>query len=250
MPDRASTTALSLIVVVGVMGILMAGVRASEAVSLVWPHRLSRTASALPRLRLADGAVADRINAALASADGRLRGAISQCAQDARDDGSGSSEWDRTVKVTMAGPEFLGLVATDSAFCGGAHPNFQTVALTFDLRNGRPVNWTALLHGPLVAGTTTEVAMDGTIMGLVRSKLLVGLGVDTSRACDMGDDAVFQFWPDADRHGVNFAWADPPHAEEDCGEPAVLDLRSLRGHHASVRLIQALAHAQTGNRHP
>lgn len=249
MPDRANTTALSLIVIVGVMGSVMAGVRASEPVSLVWLHRLSRTASALPRLRFADGAVAGRINAALASADGRLRDAISQCAQDAHDDGSRSSEWDRTVKVAMAGPEFLSLVATDSAFCGGAHPNFQTIAFTFDLRSGRPVNWAALLPAPLVAGTTTEVAMDGTIMGLVRSKLLADLGADPSRACDMGDDAVFQLWPDTDRQGVNFAWADPPHADEECGEPAVLDLETLRNHHASARLIWALAHARVDSGH-
>ena len=83
----------------------------------------------------------------------------------------------------MAGPRFLSLVISDSAFCGGIHPNFQTVAFTFDLATGKTVDWVKLLPAPLIETTTTEGAMDGATMGLVRSKLLVKLDTDPSEVC-------------------------------------------------------------------
>ena len=215
----------------------------SGGISLIWPSRISRNASALPRLRDADDEAARRINAALAAADHRLRGAISQCAENARNDGDSGSEWDRTVTVAMAGPSFLSVITSDSAFCGGVHPNFQTIAFTFDLQTGTPVNWAKLLPSPLVETTTTEDAMEGTTLGLIRSKLLVTLGTDPSEDCGMGDDATFQLWPDTARKGVNFAWSDPPHANENCGEPAVLDIPTLRRYGASASLVQALGQA-------
>ena len=69
----------------------------------------------------------------------------------------------------------IGTRPSRRAFCGGIHPNFQTVAFTFDLATGKTVDWVKLLPAPLIETTTTEGAMDGATMGLVRSKLLVKL---------------------------------------------------------------------------
>ena len=159
----------------------------------------------MPRLRDTASPAARRINAALDMADRRLRGAIRDCAGQARDNGAGGAEYDRTVAVAMAGPRFLSMVMSDSAFCGGLYPNFQTVAFTFDLLTGKPVDWVKLLPRPLIEATTTEGAIDGATMGLVRSKLLVRLGTDPSENCGMAEDAAFQLWPDAARKGLNFA---------------------------------------------
>ncbi len=218
-------------------------------VPLIQPPRLSKTASAMPRLRDAASPAARRINAALDAADRRLQDAISDCAGEAHDSGASEAEYDRTVSVAMAGPEFLSLVASDSGFCGGLHPNFQTIALTFDLSTGRPVDWTKLLPTPLIETTTTEGAMGGATLGLVRSKLLVELDTDPSEDCGMPPDAAFQLWPDAVRGGVNVAWADPPHADMNCGEPALLDVATLRRYGASPLLIQALIQAHGAVKH-
>ena len=234
---------LCLLFAAVMVGAPVASVRAREAVVLIWPHRLSKMASALPRLRDASGVAASRINAALQAADGRLRKAIADCGSDAHADGKRSSEWDRTVTVTMAGPVFLSLVTNDSAFCDGPHPNFQQVALTFDLQTGRPVDWAVLLPAPVVETTVTEAAMEETTMGLVRSKLLVELGTDPAQSCGLGDDAAFQLWLDAKTRSVQVAWADPPHANESCGDPFMLDVGFLQAHRASSRLIQALRQA-------
>ena len=43
-----------------------------------------------------------------------------------------SADWSRTIKVTMAGPRFLSLVASDETFCGGAHPDSDVIAMVFD----------------------------------------------------------------------------------------------------------------------
>jgi hypothetical protein len=80
---------------------------ASGEIAVMWPPRLSKTANAVPRLRDANTPARRRINAALEIADDRLRNAISQCANDARDNRARGSKWDRTVEITMAGPELF-----------------------------------------------------------------------------------------------------------------------------------------------
>jgi hypothetical protein len=55
----------------------------------------------------------------------------------------------------------------------------------------------------------------------------------------MDEHAEFQLWPDAARGGVNFAWADPPHADENCGDPGLLDAATLRRYGAATTLAQA-----------
>lgn len=133
------------------------------------------------------------------------------------------SERNRTVEVTMTGPEFFSVVATDGAFCGGTHLNFQSLAFTFDLLTGKRVNWAMLLPPPPVENTTTEQTMEGTTMGLVRSKLLVKLDTDSADDnCGTDEDAELRLWPDAARGGVDFAWVDLPHADENFGEPGRL----------------------------
>lgn len=248
---RSITAALShAFVTLNVITIVMAPSALAQSVpgrvALTWPPRLSKTADAMPRLRDTSGPAARSINAALGAADRRLKRAIEQCAKEAHEDGAIGSEWDRKVTVAMAGPGLLSLVTEDSAFCGGAHPNFQSFALTFDLRTGKPLNWKRLLPAPLIETTTTEDAMDGTTMGVVRSKLLVRLDTDPSQDCGMGEDATFQLWPDAKKGGVQFAWTDPPHVNENCGEPALIDLVTLRKYGASPLLIQLLAQASEG----
>ena len=74
----------------------------------------------------------------------RLDRPAARAAHECRTEGPPSSGYrSRAVSVTMAGPRFLSIVIVDDAFCGGAHPETATLSLVYDLRTGRPVDWTA-----------------------------------------------------------------------------------------------------------
>ena len=63
---------------------------------------------------------------------------------DMRAETSLADDWRREVKVTMQGPIYLSLVATNGFFCGGAHPYMFTEAVVFTLETGDtvdPIKW-------------------------------------------------------------------------------------------------------------
>lgn len=98
--------------------------------------------AAFPRLVAgAEPAIVERINKVLAPGDSRVRSAAKECLRAGRK----RSDWSRKVFVTMQGPRYVSLIASDDYFCGGAHPDTSTMALVFDLNTGGLVDWAKLL---------------------------------------------------------------------------------------------------------
>lgn len=133
----------------------------AEPVVLKPSPALATDTDAFPRLIAAPGTdtrATERINRALAQGDARARKAVAEC----HATGGKDSEWTRTIEVTMRGPRYLSLLATDNFSCGGPHPDYSLVALVYDLATGAPVNWKRLLPAALAQDTRTDTAGDGT----------------------------------------------------------------------------------------
>ena len=226
---RARALALALL--------LATGASAAE------PLRLTRPVSdsAFPRIAAPLTPTTSKINAALAQLDRRWAGFVKECMAGGKD-----HEAERGVQVTMAGPRFLSLIATDSESCGGVHPDASTLALVYDLDAGRPVDWRVLLGPRLVADTSVDTVIDGTRIGMIGSKALSGLYVRTDRpdkqcaAVLLHPGPKFVAWLDGRRHGLTI---EPvlPHVAAACANDVTIPLADLRRLGANPALISALA---------
>ena len=140
-------------------------------------------------------------------------------------------DWKRTVEVTMSGPRFLSLKATESFFCGGVHPDSETEPMVFDLTTGALVDWGTLL--PKVAGaaaTSWEFLSDESLATVTLPKLeelsLAAAEADCKDAFD--HPQPFLLWPDT-RTGMLVAEpADLPHAAQACAEDLSLTMAQAR----------------------
>jgi hypothetical protein len=140
----------------------------------------------------------------------------------------------------MRGPHFLSLVAVDSWFCGGAHPDDDQFPLVYDLSNGTPVNWSRLLPITLVQKTGTETAGDGTVVGTVSSPkihdlYLKGYKNDSDCAEALSDPGLaFTVWPSARAMGLTIQPFGLPHVVAACANESTIPssvLRSLNVRH-------------------
>lgn len=152
----------------------------------------------------------------------------------------------------MRGPHFLSLVATDSWFCGGAHPDDDQFPLVYDLTTGTPLNWSRFLPAVLVQKTGIETAGDGTVVGTVSSpKLhelyLKGYKNDPDCAEAIKDpDLPFTLWPSAPTEGITIQPFGLPHAVAACAGEVTIPLSVLRTLSVRHELLGAIedAHEQ------
>lgn len=171
-----------------------------------------------------------RVNATLTNLNQRLQHALQDCdasyqeslkqmGDGAKNQDPVSKDWSRRIVVTMRGPRFLSLLASDSTSCGGAHPNSDQVAMVFDMNSGAPVNWTAVM-----ASTAGAAAYKGTSMGGSAAGALVLPGLKTMAVAVADADCKdafldtqpFLIWPDA-QHGKLVAQPfDLPHVVQAC----------------------------------
>ena len=215
------------------------------------PVRLSQpaNASAFPRIAAPATPTTARINAALAALDRRWAGYARDCKAGGKD-----QEATRKVDVTMTGPRFLSLVAHDEEFCGGAHPDNSTLALVYDLKSGRLVDWKMLLGPRLVTNASKETVIDGSPIGVVRSPELQRLYLRALRKAPDYDRAwwdqcsetlsdpglEFVLWPDAKTRGL-VAEPQVVHVVAPCAEDVSIPAADLRQAGASPELLTALA---------
>jgi hypothetical protein len=146
--------------------------------------------------------------------------------------GALAEDWSRKVEVTMQGPQFFSLVATDEyVHCGGAHPNSDTMAMVFDMTTGTPVNWLALVSKSVGASVFADAVSDGSQIGALVLPALAQLNLDAaSDDCKdaFQDPQSFQLWPDA-KTGTLVAQAfDLPHAAADCAVQIPLTMEQAR----------------------
>lgn len=208
----------------------------------------SRSKAVLPRIVAPATPATAKINAALAVLDRRWADYARNCRAIGKD-----NEATRTVKVTMAGPRFLSLLASDEEFCGGAHPDNSTLALVYDLESGRPVDWSKLLGPRLASSARVETVLDGTRIGVVISPGLTRLYQSAVRKAPDYDPAwwnecsealsdpnlEFVLWLDAKKRGLG---AEPVlvHAVAPCAEDVTIPAADLRRAGADAELLAAL----------
>src|SRR5579871_378717 len=114
------------------------------------------------------------------------------------------SDWERKVRVTMRGPSFLSLVARESFYCGGVHPDSAAYALVFDLRTGD-------------RGDLKSMVREGDLYASLTQMTREAASDECKEVFDEKPDS-FLIWPDAEQN-ILVARADNlPHVIQGCAE--------------------------------
>lgn len=198
-----------------------------------------------------------RVNATLTQLNRRVTQAVKECdasalewskqmGDTAKDNDITSSDWSRKVQVTMAGPHFLSLVASDDTFCGGAHPNGDQMALVFDMTTGVPVNWTTLVAKSAGASSYSDTITDGSTVGALILPALQKMNIDAADAdCKdaFGDPQSFLLWPDAKSGTLVAQPFDLPHVVQACAQEIHLTIEQARNLGFSETLLSAIEQA-------
>jgi Deacetylase PdaC len=161
-----------------------------------------------------------------------------------------STDWSRTIKVTMEGPRFLSLVASDETFCGGAHPNGDVIAMVFDMTTGAPVDWTKMVVKSAGASVNSATLSDGSTAGALVLPALQKMNLAAAHAdCKdaFQDPQPFLVWPDAKGGTLVAQPFDLPHVVQACANEISLTMDQARKLGFDKNLLTAIeqAHRQT-----
>jgi uncharacterized protein len=160
------------------------------------------------------------------------------------DDPDACSGDNHSVRLTLVGQRFFGLVSQYLVTCrGAAHPGLNIDVLVLDLKTGDKVNMAKVLPPKLVAGPTDKdsgeipaTKMFGTLYGKE-------VGKDQIGECSSGFGS-FIVWPDAAADAVV---ADPTgfgHADQAaCTRPAPFSTAMLRQLGDNTVLLEEIDHA-------
>ena len=231
-------------------GLALGAALAADA-SLQAQPKLAKDFEAFPRVSGGVAPeVAKRINDGLARADAKGRKAIADCRkQDAR-----HGYWERSVEATMVGPRYLSLVSRDNAMCGWAHPNTSSMALVYDLADGKLVDLAKLLPG-LVTKTALDETMDGSKIGTIGSPRLMaifrdeakknpGLDPECKQVIADREELAFIAYPDAKTHGLVLEPVGVEHVVQACFDAMILTGAVLATQGTSADFLEALGTAR------
>lgn len=157
----------------------------AQLVTLKEMPSLSKGMAAFPRVvpnAAVSATVAATINVSLQRHDEKVVQAAKECSDEFQEsEGHRSSEgWTRKITVAMQGPAFLSMDAEDFQYCGGAHPEMETMPLVYDLTTGKALTWKSVL--PADATVRSDYALDGTPMDVVRWNPLRAMVLQASHA--------------------------------------------------------------------
>lgn len=161
-----------------------------------------------------------------------------------------SADWSRTIEVTMEGPRFLSMVASDETFCGGAHPNGGVMAMVFDMTSGAPVNWTKLVVKSVGASEYADTVSDGSTVGALVLPALQKMNIAAADA-DCKDafqnPQSFVMWPDAKHETLVAQPFNLPRVVQACANKIDLTMDQARKLGFDESLLTAIgqAHRQT-----
>ena len=215
--------------------------------------------AAFPRVIAGEGAtpeVAARLNAALAGQDARVAGAAASCrktAQKAKRQAEPKA-WQRTVEVTMAGPRYLSLLATDADSCGQTPPHSGAVLpLVYDLATGVTVNWEKLMPAGVRASVAT--GEDGTRLGVVEWPVLQARAMrDATAECRelIRENGILDFalWLDGTQGAMVAETVSFPNAGAGCEVPLTLTTAEMRQMGFAKDLVDALEIAKAAKSNP
>jgi hypothetical protein len=212
-----------------------------------WPLIANPTTSAEQRINATLTRLNERMEQSLRECDQSARDAFKELGNDApKDQDPTADDWERSIRVTMTGPQYVSMVATDETDCGGAHPNSDTLAMVFDLTSGKPVNWIALISKAANATPYSDSIADGTKVGSVVFPALLAVStkkatVDCKEAFE--ESQSYQLWPDA-KSGTLIA--EPfglPHVVAACAEDLSLTIDQARKMGFDEALLRAIEQA-------
>ena len=232
-----------LLAMLAAAGFATALARADEPVRLKPSRPVARGIAAFPRVTGKTGdAAPTRINRALAQAD-RFPGCTGH-----------KGGWERWITVTMRGPRYLSLLASDNWDCGGPHPDTNLTALVFDLATGSPIDWKKLLPPELVEQTRPDPDQPKTGAVAVTSATLWKLyekgasAEQSDKECaevraDPSWGTDLTLWPDAEADGLVLMQTSFPHVVKACGPPITITAPELRQLGIDTAFIEALDEA-------
>ena len=214
---------------------------AGQAVALKPSPAIRRGVAAFPRLVAKPGdEVASRINRALKKAD------------DVAVEGM-CKDYSRQVRVTMRGPRYLSLLASDSWYCGGAYPDSSERAPVYDLATGAPADWKKMLSAALIETAATSPGGGDGDPVLVTSSTLWNLyakrAQQGNKACaDVFADATtigtgLMVWLDAKADGLGLQAWDWPHVVKACAAPITVATAELRRLGVQAAFLDAIDEA-------
>lgn len=256
MPNRRTCLAVSFIT----FGALVISAPAQEipgpGLAVLAPQpAIAPGVESLPRV-VAGPAVsvesAQRINAGLSQYDARMKFAARECIKPASPIGGEPTHdlyWKRAVRISMRGPRYLSLIASDDYDCGGVHPASGTLTLTYDLSDGQPVDWGSILGaGASWIHTRDEGGMEVELVRWPALKAIMLRKTDVSCRTILQDyDVSFFLWLDAQTKQLMASTSGLPEVAKPSCEPFGLSIPELRSLHVSPTLIDALAAARPAN---
>jgi hypothetical protein len=152
-------------------------------------------------------------------------------------------EWERTVKVTMRGPRFLSMVATDGSYCGGAHPDDDLTVLVFDLETGSKVDWSTMLEASAGGSSAKNVlGNEGGTHPLMLPELQAIYSAAEEASCKdyFEEEQPFLLWPDAGSGTLIAEVAGLPHVAVPCKNELKLRIEQARKLGFDESLLQAI----------
>jgi hypothetical protein len=222
-----STTSGRTLIAAIIAVLATAATDAGQPIALKASPPMRQGVAAFPRLVATPGdQAAARINGALQQADDA---AVAGMCKD----------YKRRVSVTMRGPRYLGLFASDNWFCGGAYPDDSARALVYDLATGAPADWKAILAAVPVENAEPEAGDGAWASVLVTSAALWDLYAKRASQANGKECAeVFadaeslgnrlMVWPDAKADGLGLQAWDWPHVVKACAAPVTVSVADLR----------------------
>jgi hypothetical protein len=204
-------------------------------------RQLRKGVDAWPLILNANDAASKRVNQTLEEMNQELTSALKECdtnylawAKDTGDASAGkgvADDWERKVAVTMAGPRFVSVIATDDFFCGGAYPDSNRVVMVFDMSTGDLVDWTAMIAKSAGASPLADSGYDGTsVVALVLPALeKINLASVSPECKDAFDERQpFLIWPDAPKEQLVAVAYGLPHVVAACAEEVHLTMEQAR----------------------
>ena len=155
-------------------------------------------------------------------------------------------EWNRTVKVTLRGPQFLSMVAMDGMYCGDAHPDDDLVALVFNLESGEQVDWSMLVPPSAGASSAKNVVgdEDGTPPVILPELQTIYAAAQEDYCKDyFADERPFALWPDAESATLVAEVAGLSHVASPCKNELKLTIEQARKLGFDESLLRAIEKA-------
>jgi hypothetical protein len=156
-------------------------------------------------------------------------------------------DWGRSIKVTMRGPRFLSMVASDDFYCGGAHPDEDLTVLVFDMKTGAQVDWSTLVRKSAGASSAKNVLGDaeGATHPILLPELQAIYAAAEEDYCKdyFEDDRPFFLWPNAESGTLIAEVAGLPHIAAPCKNELKLTIEQARNLGFDELLLQAIEEA-------